>query len=300
MNEKPASNGHGTAGQAALVLCAVFWSTSGLFIKLVDWHPLAIAGGRSLLAAVFMLAVRWLTRKRAEPGQGRPIKSRFLLLAGGLNYAATMIIFVIANKLTSSANAILLQYTAPVWAAIFGWVFLKEKPHWEHWAALALVSAGLLMFFGSSVGGGALLGDCLALVSGITFGANAVILRKAKDQNPQDILLASNIQAALISIPFFFLYPPALGFTNVFGIIFLGFFQIGAASVLFAYGIRRVAVIQSMLTIMIEPVLNPVWVLLATGEKPSASVITGGGIIIVAVAMSSIITVKLSASRPRN
>jgi drug/metabolite transporter (DMT)-like permease len=140
----------------------------------------------------------------------------------------------------------------------------------------------------------------LALVSGITFGANAVILRKAKDQNPQDILLSANIQAALISIPFFFIYPPAFGFTNVFGIIFLGFFQIGTASVLFAYGMRRVAVIQAMLTIMIEPVLNPVWVLLATGEKPSVTVIIGGGIIIAAVAMSSIITVKLSASRPRN
>ncbi|MDR3173075.1 MAG: DMT family transporter, partial [Treponema sp.] len=128
-------------GQGAVLLCALFWSTSGLFIKLIDWHPLIIAGLRSFVAALFMLAIRFLFPRRGK-GKNRP----FPFFAGGLAYALTMICFVIANKLTASANAILLEYSAPVWAALLGWFLIKERPHWEHWLALALVMGGLFLF----------------------------------------------------------------------------------------------------------------------------------------------------------
>jgi drug/metabolite transporter (DMT)-like permease len=274
------------AGQGAIILCAVFWSTSGLFIKLVDWHPVAIAGGRSALAAAFLFIVRLAAHKSRSSGP----KSLTILIFGGINYALTMLIFVIANKLTSPANAILLQYTAPVWAALLGWLFLREKPHWEHWGALLLVGAGMLLFFRNSLGGGSLTGDCLALISGVTFGANTVFLRKAKDQNPADIVLLSNVLTAAASIPFFFLYPPGPGAMNILGVSFMGIFQIGAASALFAFGIQRVNAVQAMLTAMIEPVLNPMWVFLVTGEGPSLSAISGGSIIILAVLVSSLVS----------
>jgi drug/metabolite transporter (DMT)-like permease len=279
------------AGQGAILLCAVLWSTSGLFIKVVDWLPVVIAGSRSLLAAAFLFFARRITQK-SEP---KP-KSILLLIAGGVNYAATMLIFVIANKLTSPANAILLQYTAPVWAALLGWFFLREKPHWEHWGALVLVGAGMLLFFRNSLGGGSLTGDCLALLSGVTFAANTVFLRKAKDQNPADIVLLSNVLVALASVPFFFIYPPSPGAVNFFGVSFMGIFQIGAASALFAYGIQRVSAVQAMLTAMIEPVLNPVWVFVVTGERPSFSAISGGSIIILAVLGSSLISWRRNRS----
>lgn len=281
-------NEHPLAGQGALFICAVCWSTSGLFIKLVDWHPLVIAGGRSFLAALFLAALRIFTRKKNE---GIPIRQSMpMLLFGSVNYAVTMIIFVIANKLTSSANAILLQYTSPVWAALLGWFFLKERPRAEHWGALAMVSLGMLLFFKNSIGEGAFIGDMLALASGITFGANTVILRKAKDNNPSDILLGANILVALASLPFFIWYPPTPGILNLAGISVLGFVQIGLASALFAYGIQRVSVIQSMLIITLEPVLNPVWVLIVTGEKPSIAVFIGGSIILFAIIFSSLIS----------
>jgi drug/metabolite transporter (DMT)-like permease len=271
-------------GQGAIFLCAVLWSTSGLCIKLVDWHPLLIAGARSFLAVLVLAAVKFLKPRRVT------VKSPPLLIfAGGCAYASTMILFVTANKLTAPANAILLQYSAPVWAAILGWVLLKEKPHWEHWCALVLVMGGLILFFKDGLAGGAFPGDSIAVLSGICFAANSVFMRMLKDGDPADAMLLAHVFTALISIPFFFLYPPVVNPETILAVTFMGLIQIGLASLLFAYGIKRVTAVQAMLTAMAEPVLNPVWVLLVTGEKPSAPAIAGGLLIVTAVAASSLI-----------
>jgi drug/metabolite transporter (DMT)-like permease len=281
------------AGQGAILLCAILWSTSGLFIKLVDWHPMVIAGSRSILAAAFLFVLRRFFGSKIPPMSLREVP---VLAVCGLCYAATMIFFVIANKLTASANAILIQYAAPVWAALLAWFFLKEKPHWENWCALVLVSMGMFMVFSGGLAAGSLLGDACALVSGIAFGANSVVLRAKKDGNPADSMFFAHIICVLCSLPFFFLYPPTINAHNLLCISFMGIVQIGVASALFAYGIRRIPAVQAMLTSAIEPVLNPTWVLLVTGERPTLSVISGGAVILVAILFSSI----LSALRRRN
>ncbi|MDR2479143.1 MAG: DMT family transporter [Treponema sp.] len=285
--QNPVHKEHRMAGQGAILLCAVLWSTSGLFIKLVNWHPALIAGSRSFLAAVFLLILRRFSKNPAgnSPGLVR-------LAASGLCYAITMILFVIANKMTASANVILLQYTAPVWAALLGWFFLREKPHWEHWTALALVSLGMFLVFSSALAAGSVTGDIIALISGLTFGANSVLMRMQKDGSPADIMISAHIITTLFSIPFFFLYPPVISAGNITSILFMGIFQIGAASALFAYGIKRIPAVQAMLTATVEPVLNPVWVLLVTGEKPALPVIAGGCVIMGAVFFSSIMEKK--------
>ena len=285
--QNPIHKEHRWAGQGAILLCAVLWSTSGLFIKLVNWHPVLIAGSRSLLAASFLLALR-----RCSPVRNSVRGTLPVIVCSGLCYAATMILFVTANKLTASANAILLQYTAPVWAALLGWFFLREKPRWEQWAALALVSLGMFLVFRSGLAAGSLAGDLIALVSGLTFGANSVLMRMQKDGSPADIMISAHITTLLFSIPFFFLHPPAINTGNVISILFMGIFQIGAASALFAFGIRRVPAVQAMLTATVEPVLNPIWVLLVTGERPALSVMAGGGVIIGAVVFSSLMGKK--------
>jgi drug/metabolite transporter (DMT)-like permease len=270
-------------GQGAVFLCAVFWSTGGLCIKLIDWHPLGIAGGRSLIAALFMLAVRfWNPQTRRRTFTLRP------LWPAGLAYAATMILFVIANKLTASANAILLQYSAPVWAALLGWLLLKEKLHWEHWGALVFVMGGLVLFFKDGLASGSLAGDCIALISGIAFGINSVLMRAQRGGSREDSFILAHLITAVCGIPFLFFYVPAMSPRALGALLFLGVFQIGVASLLFAYGIERVTAVQAMLTAMAEPVLNPVWVLLATGEKPGPSALAGGGIIVAAVLASSL------------
>jgi drug/metabolite transporter (DMT)-like permease len=271
------------AGQGAVLFCAVLWSTSGLFIKLVDWHPALIAGGRSFLAVGVLLLLRLLSREPKVPWRKIPF-----LFVSGLCYAVTMILFVVANKLTASANAILLQYTAPIWACLLGWFLLGEKPRRAQWAALGLVSAGMFLVFRSGLAAGSLLGDSLALISGLSFGANSVVMRAPKDGSPADIMICAHIITAVFAVPFFALYPPALSAGSIASVLFMGIFQIGAASALFVYGIRRISAVQAMLTAAIEPVLNPLWVLAVTGERPGLSVITGGCVIVGAVVFSAL------------
>ena len=203
-------------------------------------------------------------------------------------YAATMLIFVAANKLTASANVILLQYSAPVYAALLGWLLVKEKPRIEHWLALAAVCFGLTLFFKDGLKGGSFLGDGLAVISGVTFGAYSVFMRMQKNGRPEDSILLAHIVTAAIGLPFALVAPPLLELKSVAAILALGIFQIGIASLFFAYGIRRVSAVQAMLTAVAEPLLNPVWVLLATGERPGAAAIAGGGVILTAVTVSSI------------
>jgi drug/metabolite transporter (DMT)-like permease len=257
---------------------------------------MVISGARSFFAALVLLAFRLLQPPyrgdvpKAADGGGRAANpDRFFILLGGLAYAATMILFVIANKLTSSANAILLQYSAPVWAAILGWAIAGEKPLREHWAALVLVLLGLFIFFRDDLGGGSILGDVTALISGVCFGLNSAAMRRIRHGSPADSMLLAHIITFIFCFPFFFFYTPRPDAGMTLAILFMGIFQIGVASRLFAYGIRRITAVQAMLTAMVEPLLNPVWVLLVTGERPSVSAIIGGTVIIVSVSASTVI-----------
>lgn len=303
-----------TKGLIAIIACATIWSSGGMLIKLVPWHPLVIAGGRSLLAALFLLAVmavRAIKDKRAgrdrsafEPRvDSATARARRMARwgAAAMN-AATMLIFVAATKMTTAANAILLQYSAPIFAAILGWALIGEKPLRAHWIALGAVCVGLLVFFKDGLGGGAFAGDALAVVSGVTFGSYSVFMRMQKDGRPEISILYSHLVTAAIGLPFAFAAPPEFSFKAIAGIAALGFFQIGVTSLLFAYAIRRVSAVQTMLSAVVEPVLNPVWVLLATGERPSPAALLGGAIILVAVTLSSVSGIRgqaLPGSGPR-
>lgn len=281
-------------GQAAIFCCAILWSTSGLIIKLLDWHPLLIAGGRSLIAALFLWAVRTVFPRRGKT-RSRPGP----LIAAGFAYALTMITFVIANKMTSAANAILLQYSAPVWAVLLGWILIREKPRWEQWLALGMAAIGFFIFFQKSFsfqGGGVSAGDLVAVLSGVFFGANSVFMRMQKDGNPADSMLLAHALCAAAALPFLFLYTPTPAFISFGALAFMGIIQVGMASLFFSYGIKRVSAVGAMLIATIEPVLNPVWVFIVTGERPSLRTLIGGGVIVTAVVVSSI----LSASRRRS
>jgi drug/metabolite transporter (DMT)-like permease len=270
-------------GTIAMAGCAFLWSTAGLFIKLMDWQPFAIAGARSLIAAVFL----WVVIKRPHFSFSR------LQVSSALAYAMTMILFVFANKHTTSANAILLQYGAPVYVAILGSALLKEKPRLEHWLALAAVCCGMVLFFMDSLGGGNFLGDVVAALAGVTFAFNIVLIRKQKDGSPLTSLLLGHIFTAIIAgVISLFLPAPVITAGSIFAITALGIVQIGVAAILFSYGIKRITALESILTAVIEPLFNPLWVFLATGEVPGLRSLTGGAVIIAAVLGSSIVSVR--------
>ncbi|MDR2796683.1 MAG: DMT family transporter [Spirochaetaceae bacterium] len=288
-------------GRLAVLLCALFWSTSGLFIKLIDADPFFIAGARSFIAALTMIAARCVFMRKPFRGITLALKTPAFWVSG-VAYSATMTAFVVANKLTVSANVILLQYSAPVWAALLSIVLLKENPRKENLIGLVLVLCGLFIIFHGSLASASLLGDVIALLSGITFALNSVCMRMQKDADPSYSLLLSNIITAFFALPFLFAGRPSLSMPAIGAIIFMGTIQIGVASILFAYGIKRVSAFAALIIACIEPVLNPVWVFAVTGEKPGLNAITGGLIIVFAVVLSNTLKIKGggAGSRPRS
>jgi drug/metabolite transporter (DMT)-like permease len=278
------------AGVAAMAGCAFLWSLAGIFIKLIDWNPLAIACGRSSIAALFILA--WLRKPRLT-------FSRPQVLAALAN-AATMLLFVYANKATTSANAILLQYGSPIYVAIIGSFVLKEKPRAEHWIAFVFVAIGMGLFFAGGLGGGTFIGNLAAAVAGLTFALYLVFMRMQKDGSPLESALMSHvITATLALVGSLFLPAPRIDARSLAAVAALGILQIGLASVLLSIGIKRVAAVDACLIGVIEPVFNPVWVFLVTGETPGPGALAGGGIIIAAVVISTLVSIRRSATQAR-
>ncbi len=265
-------------GILAMAVTAFLWSIAGLFIKIIDWNPLTIAGFRSLIASLVVL----LYLKRPK------FHWSFPQVAAALANAATMLLFVSANKTTTSANAILLQYIGPVFTAFIGAALLRERARLEHWIAFLLVALGMILMFMDKLGGGRMLGNVLALLSAITFSFYFVFMRMQKDGSPlESILLSHWIVAAIGIVASMFLPIPSVSLKAVGAIAVLGLFQVGVAAILFAAAITRISAVSANLIAVIEPVFNPIWVFLALGETPGPNAVIGGLIIVVAVTGAS-------------
>lgn len=267
---------------ALLVACAVCWSLAGVLIKHIDWPPLAIAGGRGLIAAVFLLAVR-----------GRGLRFTFspLQLGAALAFTGCTIPFAVANKLTTAANAILLQYTAPVWVALFGAWFLGEKTTRRDWLALGAVAVGLALFFAEGVRLEGLVGNLLAVFSGVSFAAMAMLMRKQRDSSPLEAIILGNLLGAAIGLPAA-IGEPLPSPTGLFALAALGLVQLGVPYLLYAKAIRHVTALEAVLIPVIEPVLNPIWVVLFVGERPHPLALVGGVIIVGAVTWRTLSTLQ--------
>lgn len=268
-------------GTLAMMACAFLWSVAGLFIKILDWNPFLIAGLRSLIAFLFLLALTRTIR----------ITWSWPLVGATCSLAATMLLFVVANKTTTAANAILLQYLAPVFTAILSVVVLKEKIRREQLLALALTPVGMILLFMDRLSTGQLLGNCLALTSAFTFSLMFIFTRMQKEGNPLQSLMAAHAVTAIIALSIAAFLPlPQFTGTAIGSILVLGLVQIGLASVFFAYGIKRVSAVSANLIALIEPVFNPVWVFLVLGEAPTAKAVLGGAVIIGSVTAATLVS----------
>jgi len=274
-----------SVGILAMAATAFLWSIAGLFIKVIDWNPIAIAGSRSLIAS--MLIIIYLKHPK--------IHLSFPQIAAAIANAATMLLFVSANKTTTAANAIILQYFAPVSTVFIGAILLKERARVEHVVALPLVAAGMIFMFFDELGGGKLLGNVLAFMSAITFSFYFVFMRMQKDGSPLESILLSHWLTAGICIALSFFLPlPQVTAKSLVAIAVLGVVQIGLSAILFSIAIKRVSAVQANLIAVIEPVFNPLWVFFAIGETPGTNALIGGGVIIVAVTVTSIISARRS------
>ena len=264
-----------------LVITALLWSTGGFLVKGIQWHPVAIAGMRSLnAAAVILIAIR-----KPELTWSLP------QLGGAVCYAGTVILYVIANKLTTAANAVLLMYTAPIYVIIFGPWFLKEKASRRDWLAVGAVMVGIVVFFMDKLSPEGFLGNMLAVLSGVSFAWMTLFLRKQKRGSPVESVFLGNLLAAVIGLPFF-LREELPEINGILMLIALGTFQLGFSYVLYTKAIQKVRAFEAVLITMLEPVLNPVWVFLLLGEVPGNWALAGGTIV-----MATVVLHGLAASR---
>jgi len=281
------SNPSRTQAILYLILTAILWSFGGLLIKIITWNPIAIAGMRSAIASIFILI--YLRHPRLTWYRNQ--------ILGALFYSATVILFVCATKKTTAANAILLQYSAPIYVALLGNRILGEKTSRLDWMIIFTVIGGMMLFFLDQFQIGNVLGNLLAIMSGITFALLTIYLRSQKDASPLESVLMGNILTALIALPFMFTSAPSK--TSWLGLILLGTFQIGLAYILYSIAIKQVTALEGSLIPIIEPILNPVWVFLVLGETPSKWALVGGSIIIAAMILRYLLP-ALNNKRQKN
>jgi drug/metabolite transporter (DMT)-like permease len=261
----------------AVAGAAILWSSGGLFIKLAPMPALAVACGRSLIAGVFYLVVL------------RP-NLRLARWTTAAAYAGCIVTFVSATKLTTAANAIFLQYTGPAYVLMLSPWLLDEPLRPIDVACVVLSLAGMSLFFVGKVEAGQTLGNVLGVVSGVFFALTIVLLRRDARGGRDDALPSTtlgNLIAAAVTLPWALKALPISG-GGLVVLLYLGVIQLGVAYWLFVKGVRKVPAAEASLISMLEPVLNPVWVLIGTGERPGAWAIGGGAIVIGAVVLRTL------------
>lgn len=268
-----------------LVVCGLCWSTGGLLIKFVSWHPLAIWSARSAIAAAALYAVRRPTLTRISRDEW----------GAAVALAATTGLFILSNKLTTAANAILIQYSAPVWIALLGAWFLGERATRLDWVTIGLVLVGITLFFFEQLTLDHVLGNIVALAAGVAFAFSAMSLRRVAlsgtaeaPSDPLRPMVLGNILGAVIGAPFMFAAasPDATGWL---ALLALGVGQQAIAYLAYARAVHHATALEAMLIPIIEPILSPLWVALAFGERPGAWAAVGGVIVVGAVTMRGLL-----------
>lgn len=260
---------HAARGRLFVLGAAFLWSLAGVFIKFLDVPPLTIVFYRSLFAAlVFTPFLNW----RHWPLSG-PI------LVSALTYTAAISAFVAANKLTTAANAIVLQYTAPVFVFLFSRFALREEVSRRNGLALGLSMAGVGMISFDSAGEPEMAGVLLALLSGALFAGYMINLRRTQRMTPVNLTWINNAACALLLLA---VVKSELGLTlqEVWLLAVMGAVQLGLPYYLFSRGLQSVSLQEASLIALIEPVLNPLWVGLVVGEIPAIATFAGGSMIL--------------------
>lgn len=265
-------------GILGVVAAAVLWSSGGLLIKLISLNAMQLSFFRCLIAAIVIGVV---FRKDVIYANG-------LALINAVFYAAVLILFVIATKTTTAANAIFLQSTAPIYVLIFEPLINKTNYEKINIITIVVCFLGIFLFFMGELTPGHFEGNIVALAAGIAFAAFFLGMRKNKKEYQFSSIFYGNILVALICIPFA-MEIKVLTFSDIWMVSFLGIFQIGLAYIFFTYGLRRVLAIEASMISLIEPVFNPIWVLIGYGEVPSETAIIGGIVIIAAITTRTII-----------
>ena len=260
-------------GPLLVFLAAVFYSIGGLCIKVIPWGGMAINGGRTAIALVviggYLLAIRH-----------RPRLNRWVML-GALCVCSTNILFSVANKMTTAANAIVLQFTAPIFVMLLSALFFRRRPARLDLAACAVVLGGIVLCFADSLSGGGMAGDVLALLSGLTY-AGVFLMNDMPDSDAISSVFWGDVISAVVGLPFVALETD-FSLVPMVSLLVLGIFQVAVAYILLTVGLKTTPAVTASLVSGIEPVLNPILVAVFYREHMGALSLAGAAVVILGV-----------------
>ena len=271
-----------SSSYAILIIAALMWSMGGLFIKIVNLNPMAITGIRSLGAAVVLL----IYIKKPKLYWNR------YFFSGVLAYSMMVILYVISIRLTTAANAIFLEFTAPLYVVAFSYFLLNERINRFDIFAMVIIFLGMGLFFMDELSFYGFWGNILALLAGVCIALVTVLIRKEKE-SAFEIVFFGNALTTIICLPFIIQGFSSTTQVDWFIIFGLGIFQLGIPYLLYTTALKYVSALDAILVGMLEPVFNPIWVYIFVGEAMGEWAFIGAALVIIGTLGRVIIKQKL-------
>lgn len=282
-------------GNLYILATAVLWSTAGLIIKYLPWNAFAIAGARGLLSMLLLMGFRRVQMHRGLSG-ALPHFTKANVRVGIFMFL-TSTCYTLAIKLTSAANAVVLQYIAPVLVMLYAAVFDAQKPDKKSILLTIVVFIGCVLTFAGKLSPQGIIGNLVAVLSGFALAAQVIASRREKCDALDGLIIGSGI-SFLTFFPLLFREPvETFTPTSLGAIAFLGLFQYGLANVCYARGVEKTDAITTSLLLTLEPVLTPVWVFFSTGEIPSPLEMIGFFCVVGAVSLQSLLSARKESLR---
>ena len=271
-------------GPILVFLSGVCFSLGGLFLKYIPWSPLAINAARNAVAFIFVFFYLKII--------GHKIVFNRTVLIGALAISVTQGLYCIANKLTTAGNAIILQFTVPIWVMVISALVFRKKPTKLDVSAAVIVMVGVLFFFIDGIQAGNMLGNMLALISGVTY-SGVFLMNATPESDSYSSTFFGMILNMLIGLPWLIKTDFAATQSITWVVVLLmGIVQVACAFILLSTGLKTTSPIAASLISGVEPVLNPVWVAIFYGEVLTPLSLVGAVMVLLAVTVYNILLIK--------
>ena len=269
-------------GPLMMLIASILFSTGGILCKLIPWSPLAINGVRNLLGGLLIGAYLLATHHK--------LKFNFKILIGAICMCGVTTLFIVANKLTTAANAIVLQYTAPIWIILLSALLLKKKPRAREIITILVVLIGIVLFFIDGIGAGNTWGNVAAVIAGV-FYAGLFLLNSLPGADALSALFIGQLGTGIIFTPLVF-KETVFSAVPLIAVVALGIFQVGLAYIFFNLGTSYTSPVTASIINGVEPILSSVLVAVFWGEMLSPLALAGAIIVIAAILTYNIISAR--------
>lgn len=267
-------------GMLLLLVCTTMWSISGMMIKMIPWHAMVIAGIRSFLAGCVMALYIKFSGMRF-------VLNKTVVISGFL-ISGMFMTFILANKLTTAANAIVIQSSAPVFVLLYNALFGGKRVNRLDVIAVLFTMIGISIFFFDQLTPSMLLGNCVALIAGILLASVYIVTCGAGEESCMNGILFAHGLTALIGIPMIFVFDTSFTSTSIGGILLLGIVQLGIPYILYGLAVQHCPPLACSLICITEAIFNPIWVFLFSNELPSLLALFGGVLVLATIAIWAI------------